>query len=209
MSKPLLLDLFCGAGGAAVGYYRAGFDVIGVDINPQPHYPFTFIHADVMTLPINFTRFAAIHASPPCQGYSSLNYNLKKSYPMLIPAIRERLIASGVPWVMENVVGAPMEHYVQLCGRHFGLNVFRHRIFETSHLMFSPGRCSHAGLKTVRYGGTVYAVYGHEVGTVAQWSAAMGIDWMASKAEIAESIPPAFTEWIGSQLRAVIHSSAA
>lgn len=198
MAKPRLLDLFCGAGGCSVGYTRAGFDVVGVDINPQPHYPYEFHQADALTFPLD--GFDVIHASPPCQGYSSLNYNLRKSYPMLIPAIRERLLAAGVSWVMENVVGAPMPYHVQLCGRHFGLNVFRHRIFETSLLMFSPGSCSHAGLKIVRYGGTIYAVYGHERGTVAQWGAAMGIDWMASKRELAEAIPPAYTQWLGAQL---------
>lgn len=199
--KPRLLDLFCGAGGAAMGYHRAGFRVVGVDINPQPRFPFEFHQADALTYPLD--GYDAIHASPPCQGYCTLNAINKREYPLLIAPMRERLAAAGVPWVMENVKGAPMAFFVELCGQHFGLNVFRHRIFETSHLVFSPGRCDHRGLRATTSGGSVMAVYRKQRGTLAQWREAMGIDWM-DKDEIAESIPPAYTEWIGRQLLAAL-----
>jgi DNA (cytosine-5)-methyltransferase 1 len=197
-----LLDLFCGAGGAAMGYHRAGFDeIVGVDINPQPSYPFEFHQADATTYPLD--GFDAIHASPPCQGYCPLNAINKRDYPMLIDATRERLAGSGLPWVIENVVGAPMLYYVQLCGTHFGLNTFRHRLFETSHLILSPGKCSHRGIRATTSGGDVMAVYRKQRGTLAQWRDALGVDWM-DKDELAEAIPPAYTEWIGQQLLAAI-----
>ena len=202
-----LLDLFCKGGGAGMGYYHAGFtEVVGVDIEPQPHYPFDFVQADALTYPLD--GFDVIHASPPCQSYCPLNAINKREYPRLIDAMRERLVASGVPWVIENVKGAPMPFYVELCGQRFGLNVFRHRIFETSHLIFSPGRCSHRGLRATTSGGSVMAVYSKQRGTLAQWQEAMGIDWM-DKDELTEAIPPAYTEFIGRQLLAIIAAQAA
>src|SRR3989304_5094805 len=107
--KPKLLDLFCGAGGAAMGYHRAGFDVVGVDIKPQPHYPFEFHQADAMTWPLD--GFDAIHASPPCPGSSRLRrlpWLKGREWPLLIPGVRRRLVAAGVPWVIENVMDAPL-----------------------------------------------------------------------------------------------------
>lgn len=203
--RPRLLDLFCGAGGAAMGYYRAGFDVVGVDLHPQPRYPFEFYQADALTFPLD--GFDAIHASPPCQGYCSLNTINKREYPLLLAPMRARLAAAGVPWVMENVKGAPMPFYVELCGRQFGLNVFRHRIFETSHLVMSPGKCSHVGLRSVKSGGSVMAVYRKQPGTLIQWRDAMGVDWM-NKDELAEAIPPAYTEWVGRQLLEALRTAA-
>src|SRR5678815_3968779 len=118
--KPRLLDLFCGAGGAAMGYHRAGFEVVGVDIKPQPHYPFEFHQADAMTFPLE--GFDAIHASPPCQAFCDLKdmHNAKQHDNLLTP-IRKRLAESGVPYVIENVRGAPLDGKLRLCGSMFDL----------------------------------------------------------------------------------------
>lgn len=124
MTKPKLLDLFCGAGGAAMGYHRAGFEVTGIDINPQPHYPFKFIQADAMTYPLG--GFDCYHASPPCQRYSILTRGLHQdrieNYPDLIAPIRDRLLHTGKPYVIENVEGARklLINPVKLCGTMFG-----------------------------------------------------------------------------------------
>lgn len=146
-----LLDLFCGAGGAAMGYNRAGFDeIVGVDIVAQPRYPFTFVQADAMTYPLE--GFDAIHASPPCQGYSvmrNLPWLRDKVYPLLIDPTRERLVASGVPWMIENVMGAKLPAG-WLCGGMFGLPFYRHRFFESSFLWLQPAHPRHQ--HTVRNG---------------------------------------------------------
>lgn len=198
---PRLLDLFCKAGGAGMGYYQAGFEVVGVDIEPQPHYPFEFIQADALTF--DLSDYDVIHASPPCQGYSVLNHVNKREYPMLIPQMRARLQASGKPWIMENVKGAPMQYYVQLCGSHFGLPIRRHRQFETSHLIFAPGPCRHKGQGIAIHGGhiRIVKIYGHpgpryENFTLEEGRKAMGISWMNTK-ELCQAIPPAYTKWIG------------
>lgn len=149
--RPRLLDLFAGAGGAAMGYYRAGFDVVGVDIQPQPHYPFTFIQADALNPPVRLADFDAVHASPPCQGYSALAaMHPDRDYPMLIEPTREMLAKLGVPWIMENVEKAPMlrapglfgVHGIRLCGTSFGLGargmeLRRHRLFESNLPLYS------------------------------------------------------------------------
>lgn len=204
-----LLDLFCKAGGAGMGYHLAGFEVVGVDIEPQPHYPFPFIQADALTF--DMSSYDVIHASPPCQGYSALNSVNKREYPMLIPQMRARLQASGKPWIMENVEGAPMPYYVKLCGSHFGLPIRRHRLFETSHLLFSPGPCNHKGQGIGIYGGhfRIVKVYGHpspkyENFTLEQGRAAMGISWMNRK-ELCQAIPPAYTEYLGRQLLEILY----
>lgn len=202
-----LLDLFCGAGGAAMGYHRAGFEVVGVDIAPQPHYPFEFIQADALTFPLE--GFDAIHASPPCQGFSVASVPQRRkgiSYASadLLPLIRERLIASGKPWIIENVVGAPLLNPVRLCGSTFGLLVVRHRIFESNQLLFGAGPCLHFP-GCVRRGPYVTVCGG---GTSRKsnrnlWGQVMDIDWM-SKKEITQAIPPAYTEWLGRQLLAAL-----
>jgi DNA (cytosine-5)-methyltransferase 1 len=210
--RPLLLDLFCGAGGAAMGYHRAGFDVIGVDINPQPHYPFEFMCADVLDGLEGWGDLAsAIHASPPCQAYSRLDrVNRKKNYPDLIAPTRELLKLTRLPWVIENVPEAPLNDPVTLCGSMFELDVRRHRAFETSwglsphhwpcrHQMWAPRfRSLDARAKTLA---TVVGVHGHlnYPGEFALRQAAMGIDWMTN-AELTQAIPPAYTEYIGQQL---------
>jgi len=215
MSRGRLLDLFCGAGGASMGYHRAGFDVVGVDIRPQPHYPFPFVQADALAPPFDLSAFDVIHASPPCQGYSKLAAMHKgRTYPKLIDAVRALLESSGRPWVIENVEGAPLAkgsdlfgaHGVMLCGSMFGLGVERgylrrHRIFETSFPLAQP-QCAHIG--------PAVGVYGHGGHTGkhrmlyrAEAATALDIDWM-SRDEMTQSIPPAYTEWIGRQLLAAL-----
>ena len=217
MVRPLLLDLFCGAGGAAMGYHRAGFDVIGVDIEPQPHYPFDFVQADAMTYPY-LTDFDAIHASPPCQAYSVTASLHTTEYPQLIDAIRGRLTATGLPYVIENVVGAPLHNWLQLCGSSFGLGVRRHRRFETSWpILFAPP-CAHylqpAPVDVTGTGGpAARAVHNGGGGihrkprNLAEARQVMGIDWM-TRPELAEAIPPAYTEHIGGLLRGAVVGGA-
>lgn len=209
MNRPRLLDLFCGAGGAAMGYYRAGFDIVGVDLEPQPLYPFSFIRADAMTYPLD--GFDVIHASPPCQAYCPLSAirAAAKMRPRLIEPIRERLIAAGSAYVIENVGGAPLQG-VLLCGSVFGLRVRRHRLFESNVHLWAPApRHQHA-----KQGRTV-GVYGHQGSgslrprkhggsfiravNAADAGDALGIDWMPWKS-LTQAIPPAYTEFIGKQL---------
>lgn len=220
-----LLDLFCGAGGAAMGYHRAGFEVIGVDINPQPHYPFEFHQADALTYPLD--GFDAIHASPPCQGYSRMRHLpwlAGKEYPLLIEPMRRRLVPPGVPYVIENVEDAPLErepsligaHGILLCGTMFGLPIYRHRPFESNVLLIQPEHPRHVRVITpgrmLGNRGRVTAwqgeggVEGHP-GNVARVRLAMGIDWMTG-GELSQAIPPAYTEWIGHQLMAFLRVPA-
>jgi DNA (cytosine-5)-methyltransferase 1 len=220
-----LLDLYCGAGGAAVGYHRAGFDVVGVDIAPQPHYPFRFVQMDVFDFLRRFDvckHFNGVHASPPCQGYSSTRSLHEIAYPKLIKRTRHALRRTQLPYVIENVPGAhpAMHSPQQLCGSSFGLRVRRHRLFECSFAMPEPPRCQHAwqdadkrfhtftSAKHIAEGRPPYksgivGVYGRGQGLGAGeslvWSAVMGITWM-TKTELAEAIPPAYTQWIGSHL---------
>lgn len=211
--KPRLLDLFCCAGGAGVGYARAGFEVVGVDIDAQPHYPLRFIQADALALDAKFiASFDAIHASPPCQSYSDLakrNGN-GHEWPRLVEPVREMLIRSGLPYVIENVDGAPLINPVVLCGTMFSnLRVLRHRLFEANFLILAPPHKKHPICHTFdrrksHYGKTdewkdFVSVNGGGNCTIAAARDAMGIDWM-TKDEINESIPPAYTEFIGIQL---------
>lgn len=204
---PRLLDLFCGAGGCSVGYARAGFEVVGVDLHPQSNYPFEFHEADAMTYPLD--GFDAIHASPPCHAYSSLNAPNGRDYPELIAPTRERLIASGLPYVIENVAGAKgeMRSPTLLCGSMVGLPIRRHRLFETNWYLMAPP-CQH-GVEVPRFrmrnhGKTylngVIAVYG-DGGSKHRhlWREAMEMPW-ATNDEIAQAVPPAYTELVGHQL---------
>ena len=215
--KPRLLDLFCGAGGAARGYQRAGFYVIGVDVEPQPHYVGDeFIQADVLEWwrETDFLDFRAVHASPPCQHYSALAHRNGNgaSHPDLIPETRRLLERTGLPWVIENVEGAPLRDPVKLCGTMFpGLRVLRHRLFETSpRWLYQPAHmlphplCYTRDKRKANYGrGDEWTDYVHVNGggncSVGAAADAMGIDWM-TKAELNEAIPPAYTEWVGSRL---------
>lgn len=197
---PKLLDLFCGAGGAAMGYHRAGFEVVGVDINPQPHYPFEFIQGDALEYcAAHGKEFDAIHASPPCQRYSWAAARWgKENYVDLLYPTEDLLIKIGKPFIIENVENAPFRLPVMtLCGTQFGLKVIRHRKFAASfpvlnrtHSIKHPKRgdfvtcAGHGGNGSSKYKDWVYA---------------MQIDWM-SKIELAQAIPPAYTEFIGRQL---------
>lgn len=214
LARPRLLDLFCGAGGAAMGYHRAGFDVVGVDIKPQPNYPFEFHQADALTFPLE--GFDVIHASPPCQAYSALSWhpqNRDVEYPDLIEATRCRLRSAGVPYVIENVEGAPLIDPTTLCGSSFGLPLKRHRLFETAFPVIALA-CAHASLpkrfRVWRHGEEIMSafvpVYGTGGGKAAEhWPEAMGIDWM-TRAEMAQAIPPAYTEHIGRSLMEAVTS---
>lgn len=213
MSRPLLLDLFCGAGGAAAGYHRAGFDIIGVDLHPQPNYPYPFIQADVTT--IDVAGFAAIHASPPCQAHSVATGAHRSNHLDLIPATRGLLEASGLPYVIENVVGAPLHNPAMYCGRMFDeLRVYRHRLFETNWGLEAPAHIPHDRLCFTRdkrkphYGQldemTAFVqVTGGGNCSKAAAADAMGIDWM-TKNEMNQAIPPTYTEHIGAQLLAAL-----
>lgn len=201
-----VLDLCCGAGGASAGIAAAGHIVIGIDLAPQPHYPFEFHQADALTY--DLSGFDAYWASPPCQHYSQmLNHGLtdRARHPDLIAPIRERLQATGKPFVIENVANAPLLSPLMLCGEMFGLRVQRHRYFEIwPRQLTAPAHLPHRGRGLRKRGQTAYyyRVYGHEVGTRAEWSAAMGIDWM-TKAELAQAIPPAFSRWIMTNIATV------
>ncbi len=204
-----ILDLFCGAGGAAMGYHRAFPDaeIVGVDINPQPRYPFTFVQGDAMVLlqmPAYLDLYDLIHASPPCQRYSrmTVRWGAQGEHPDLVAPTRERLRRADVPYVIENVEQAPLLHPTVLCGSAFGLGVRRHRSFECSFVTSAAPPCRHAEQ------GRPVGVYGHSGGQSkrdgisfgggAVWSRSMQIDWMTN-AELAQAIPPAYTEWIGQQ----------
>lgn len=211
--KPRLLDLFSCAGGAGVGYARAGFDVVGVDIDPQPNYPYEHHIGDALQyLAKHGKDFDAIHASPPCQGYTSLKAVHGNPWPLLIEPVRNLLEQIGKPYVIENVQGAPIRRDMILCGEMFGLRVLRHRYFELGNWTgtapdHQPHRGRVAGWRHGQYyDGPYFAVYGNGggKGTVAQWQDAMGIDWTSDRRELAEAIPPAFTHHIGTQLMAAL-----
>lgn len=210
MSKPRLLDLFCGAGGASMGYSQAGFDVVGVDIAPQPRYPFTFALGDALTF--DLSGFDAIHASPPCQFYTQMlnwNHQHKEQYPNLIAVVRERLQATGKPYIIENVEQARsyMVNPLLLCGNMFGLRVYRHRLFESNLLLFAhthiKHRASAARPAKIPAPGEFWCPVG-KFGRQDDAQRAMGIDWMQTGVhdpkEIAQAIPPAYTAWLGAQL---------
>lgn len=196
--RPLLLDLFSGAGGASVGYYRAGFDVVGVDHLPPTDYPFFIINADVNELLDQYLLagvfpFDAIHASPPCQKFSSLTVMNEDEYPDLVGITRAQLKMFDVPWIIENVPNAPLRQDVKLCGSMFGLGVRRHRIFEASFPIRTPPSCDHST--------PIVGVYGNNAGEgIAKAKVAMDIPWMNKAYDIVEAIPPAYTEWLGADL---------
>lgn len=205
----VLLDLFAGAGGAAEGYHRAGFRVLGVDHKYQRNYPFPFVRADAMDvlagnhwhLPLR--SFDAIHASPPCQHYLSeaKQFGTWDRHPDLVDEVRRLLKqnAGNVPYVIENVAGAPLWHPIMLCGEMFDLGVFRHRYFELGwrHNLnpFHPHHRGEVG------DGTYFTITGHtgRGANLEQWKKAIGIDWMTSR-ELAQAIPPVYTQWIGERL---------
>ena len=211
-----LLDLFCGAGGCSVGYARAGFEVTGVDIEPHPDYPFEFRLADAMEVMGDvayLSQFDVVHASPPCPRYSVATQATRDDHPDLVGPSRDLLTQWGGVWVMENVPGAPMPAAVTICGQAMGLPwIRRHRLFESSVMIFSPG-CACGPHGTV-------SVFGHSgedrrgPGTLKHVPLdvirdVMGIDWMSSRDDISDAIPPNYTEFIGHQLAAHVRSAAA
>jgi DNA (cytosine-5)-methyltransferase 1 len=227
VTRPILLDLFCGAGGAAVGYHRAGFDVVGVDIKPQPHYPFEFVQADALTF--DLAGFDAIHASPPCQAFTQMSARWRgkgtaaDEHENLLTPTRILLSHDRRPWVIENVPGARrfMNPTVILHGGMFDLRVNRPRLFESNMLIMAPrtgrvpfplgvygphpdGRTTYRYRNNGNYRGKSLI---RAAKSLAEGQAAMGIDWM-TWAELTQAIPPAYTEWIGTQLIAAIEVPA-
>lgn len=222
MARPRLLDLFCGAGGCARGYQMAGFHVTGVDIAPQPRYAGDVFHqADALEYVAEHGHeFDVIHASPPCQGYSRMRHLpwLKdREYPLLIDATREALEATGAVWVIENVEDAPLRSGMTLCGLSFGLRMYRHRRFESNVLLLAPPHQKHTVvIESGRMLGSRYSrasagvtgmlpdPCGHTAGASTKAAAiAMGVEWM-SRGEMTQAIPPAYTCYIGTQLRAAL-----
>jgi len=220
-----LLDLFCGAGGAAMGcYHRAGFDeIVGVDIKPQPRYPFAFVQVDALEALDELVRggfitdtsgrrwflsdFEAVHASPPCQRWVNLAnaswLPTRHNHPDLLTPTLERMKALKLAWVCENVPGSPIVPMLRLCGSTFGLRVRRHRHFNSNRMLLNPN-CRH------REQGAPIGVYGNggpenpggrgrRYKNLAEAADAMGIDWMRL-AELRQAIPPAYTEYIGRRL---------
>lgn len=219
MTRPRLLDLFCGAGGAAMGYHRAGFDVVGVDINRQPHYPFEFIQADCTMIGTDamereglgwgfLASFDAIHASPPCQLYTrkSAHWGRKRvneiQHADLLPVTRRQLEETGLPYVIENVMGAPMRCDVMLCGTMFGLRIIKHRQFELNYpIAYILPSCDHSD---------VYNPWSGKGRSAKEHREAQGTPWIpqcggASRkagvtGDLNNAIPPAYTEWLGAHL---------
>ena len=226
--RPLLLDLFCGAGGAAKGYHDAGFEIVGIDNRPQPNYPFPFIQMDALAAmdrllagegllasdgrTYYLSDFDVIHASPPCQRFTNhaKQNRTADTHPDLVTPMRKRLQSWGSSnWIIENVPGAPLDAPIMLCGSSFSLRVRRHRLFESPlQIEFLP--CDHGWqnrdkcFSVYQHGkwrttGVAY-VYGIPSGKAEEhWNEAMGIDWM-TQVEIVEAVPPAFMEYIGRQL---------
>lgn len=195
------LDLFCCAGGASAGLVAAGFEVHGVDLEPQSEYPYAFTQGDALTVPLD--GHDLIWASPPCQAFTA--YKRRPDHveerPNLIPAVRERLRSGGVPYIIENVVGAPLEDPTMLCGSMFGLDVQRHRLFETSFHVVPPP-CDH-GRWTPRFAPATNRTNLRRTVEVGVWRipidvqrAAMGIPWM-SREKLSQAIPPAYAEFLG------------
>lgn len=226
--KPKMLDLYCCAGGAAVGYTRAGFDVTGVDLEFQPNYPYTFIQADAIEYVWEHGHeYDVIHASPPCQTFSRTRTLHSRVHPDLIEPTREALIRSGKPYVIENVVGAPLLDPLVLCGTMFDmtaldvddvlLKLVRHRLFESNVELTAPKRCNHNA------DGITASVYGAGGGWTPRHrdnperrggyiprkdvlEKLLGV-WWTTKHELSQVVPPAFTEHIGRQLIAVLEDA--
>jgi DNA (cytosine-5)-methyltransferase 1 len=214
--KPRLLDLYCCAGGAGTGYARAGFDVVGVDIQPQPRYPFEFHQADALEyLTDHWREFDAIHASPPCQSYTPLGaLHPHKVYPDLVAVTRALLDHTGLLYVIENVMAAPLlkDRSIMLCGGMFGLRTYRHRRFESNATLRAPDHPKHVIRTATKRRRELWAQGWHVsiTGDVGVYVGpdAMGIDWMNGN-ELCEAIPPAYTEHIGRQFMEQIREDAA
>lgn len=203
--RPRACDLFCCAGGASMGLFRAGFDVEGWDIRPQKNYPFKFNLGNA--LDADLTGFDFVWASPPCQAHSiTKNLPRKKEHECFIARTREKLKASGLPYIIENVTGAPLENPGMLCGTMFGLKVFRHRKFESNEMMLFPAHSkhdgstgSHRGYSTAATGRNGYICCAGNNYDPKAGGAAMGIEWMI-RAELSQAVPPAYSEFLGLQI---------
>ena len=231
--KPLALDLFCGAGGAGMGLWRAGFEVIGVDNRPQPRYPFRFVQANALELPFDLRAFDFVWASPPCERYTRMwlgREHMREKYPDLIDPTRAMLDDAGVPYAIENVPGAPLRPDLVLTGALFDLPIIRDRVFEISGFV-APFALAHQHTGTVSNGdlacvvgqGANNAHNRRKRGELRSWKAlpadlrrrlldrncaagwrqAMDIDWM-TRNEIRKAIPPAYSEYIGRAALAAI-----
>lgn len=222
MSAPVLLDLFCCQGGASRGYADAGFGVVGIDIDPQPRYPFPFLQmsaidalvrlmegewlsfsqASGVPLWLDPDAVAAVHASPPCQAHTNAQKIQGNDHPDLIEPTRFLLEELGKPYVIENVPGAPLNEPVELCGAMFGLETYRHRLFETNWELTVPDHPVHVA-RTTKMGrpprpGEFMHIVGNFSG-VEKGREVMGMPW-ANRDGLREAIPPAYTEHIGRQL---------
>lgn len=216
-----LLELFCCAGGSAMGYSYAGFEIVGSDIDPQPNFPFEFYQDDALHVldVLNAggewngyvaSDFAVVHTSPPCQRYSSatkLHRGAPEKHPDLIGPVRDRLVQwaerTGGLWIIENVNRAPLREPIMLCGAMFGLRTYRHRKFESNFPLEAPDHPKHvvraAKLGHIAEEGEFWCVGGH-FGHRADAAKALGVEWMKTQREISECIPPAYTEYVGNQL---------
>jgi len=205
-SRPKALDLYCCAGGAAMGLHEAGYDVTGVDIVPQPNYPFPFLLGNA--LDADLSGYDLVWASPPCQAHSTLKHRTGKDYECFIARTREKLEAWGGVWIIENVMGAPLRNPVRLCGSAFGLNVRRHRIVE-SNVPLVGVECRHdeqpepidvSGTGARRKGPRLDDKGGNSRKplNLKQAQDAMGMDWTNRK-EISQAIPPAYAEYLARQ----------
>lgn len=215
MNRPRLLDLFSGAGGAAMGYHNAGFEVVGVDIQAYKRYPFEHHVADAIEYAsTHWEEFDAIHASPPCQhgSHSTKAFrNAGKVYPNFLPQTRELLLSLPIPWVIENVPGTEIRADYDLCGCFFGLRLRRRRLFETSwHGSEMMPTHNHVGPRPFSVIGdwstSAERKWLGRAATTQERNDAMGIDWMKGH-ELGLAIPPAYTEWVGERLMGEVMSS--
>jgi DNA (cytosine-5)-methyltransferase 1 len=202
--KPRALDLFCCGGGASIGLTQAGFDVTGVDIEPQKGYPFSFIQADALEFPLEGYDF--IWASPPCQAYSACKDLNPTKHPDLVDLIRQRLLSSNTLWVIENVEGAPLINPTLLCGTMFGIPTYRHRLFESNFLLPQPDHPTHTA-RVTKMGrppqpGEFLNPVGHFSG-VPLARQFMGMPH-ASQYQLAQAVPTCYSKWIGEQALAVL-----
>lgn len=231
MSRPRLLDLFSCAGGAGMGYWRAGFKVTGIDIEPQPRYPFEHHVTDAIEYLLEHGQeFDVIHASPPCQVHSRTKHAHTSEHPDLLQPTRDALRRVGVPYIIENVEGAPLIDPVLLCATMFGLRandvdgvelqLQRHRLFETSFpVPLAPAPCAHDSTPIAGvYGGSRHRKPEHRDNPARRGgyvparevrSRLLGIDWMKTDHELAQAIPPVYTEWLGVQALAHIREKVA
>jgi DNA (cytosine-5)-methyltransferase 1 len=212
MSRPKLLDLFCCQGGASAGYERAGFDVTGVDIDPQPRYPFPFFQGDALKFLLeHHHEFDAFHASPPCQAFTNAQKIQGNEHDDFITATRSAFELISKPWVIENVPGAPLRADLVLCGGMFGLRTYRHRLFESNMPLVAPEHPEHSARVTKMGRPPREGEFMHVVGNFSGVELArdvMGMPW-ATRDGLREAIPPAYTQHIGEQLLAHVGQEVA